>query len=611
MEVPPPPGPPPGPPPPGRSAWPPPFHLAPAPAPVRAAAPPRLLVLGVIAFVFLVYLWNSWNRDFWAPEEPDLAAATKEMGAALRRGDPWALLFPTIGGEPYAEKPPLLYWLALASSLTGADPRTADRLPVALASALALAVTYLAARRSFDGRVALGAIAIQASSYLYFHCGSWYLTDALFAGGTSLAATSFAKTIFEPAEGSAGWAFAGWIGLTLAALAKSALLAPALVLGTILIYVLTKPGGRGIVRELLALRPLWGLATFLGLIGAWYFAAYLRGGSAFLRENVVEQHLLRLVDAESHRQPFWYYLLTCPGDFLPWSPFLPLIVFFAKAHFRRPAPRFFAIWCLWSFLLLSFISSKQGKYLLPMWPALSILLSAALLEGKPESIWEGFLGEGAMRGLTWVLRVPLAVAISAAIAFLLGLHRHMDLSTGSLEVLARTGTVWRWILLALLSGGALYAASIAMRRALRAGRSGRTVAWLALATLSTYLAFSFTYRDLNAVKSARGLCEEVAKVVGDRPLAIYGRNRGAVHYYLDRPVLHLQHLDPFRPGADAERALDAYLAQKEQVFLIIGEDDLRKLEEDFPKYRSRLLRVREGLRFGWRRRAVLATNLQG
>src|SRR5512147_608386 len=53
-------------------------------------------------------------RDPWPPDEPRFALVAQDM---LRSGD---FLFPRIGGDLYADKPPLFFWLiAAATALTG------------------------------------------------------------------------------------------------------------------------------------------------------------------------------------------------------------------------------------------------------------------------------------------------------------------------------------------------------------------------------------------------------------------------------------------------------------------------------------------------------------
>ncbi len=568
-----------------------------------------------------IYIWNSWNRDFWAPEEPDFAAVIKEMERDARNGQYLSLLTPKMGGEIYVEKPPLIYWCAfLARLVTGTDPRFAYRLPVVIAAVLSLWVTYLAGRRFLDGRIAAVACLIQASSFLHFNSGSWFLTDMLFASTCGLAVISLGICIIrEP--GNLRWALLGWFALSIAALSKSALLAPVLILGPVFLSILLKPGGPGIIREVLQLRPLWGFIVFLALVAPWYVFMYLEHGREFLEIHFLEHHISRLVKAESHGgHTFFYYFKMLPVHFLPWSFFIPLAIFYGKVRFRQSGPRFFMIWVFFTFFFLSFISSKQGKYLLPMWPALSLLVAAALLckEKERESVWETFLGEGLLRILAWALKVPIAVIV-AVLAFwlcfdlfeqirlLLGPRWESDVQ----GILENRALMIKLSVLALLAGAGFYAAGVGIGRRLREARLVEAVTYLGGATLFAYLALSFTYGDLNQFKSARALGDEVTKVVGDYKLAMYGRNNAAVHYYVGRRVIHLNYLDYSRADSEEERKLDEYLASEKKVYLLISESDLEELLSNCPKYEKRIHPVLKELRLGSRRRAILATNGEG
>ncbi len=581
----------------------------PPPAPKRRSSWPWMAA--AIALYATLGCLNSWDRDFWAPEEPDFAAVVKEMTERMQAGDGWAWLFPTIGGERYFEKPPFLYWCALVSSrITGLDPHLAYRLPVAMACALALAATYWAGRRFFSGRVAAAACLIQASSYLQYHAASWFLTDGIFAAAVAVAAVSLGNaSLWEP--GGRRWTIIGWTALGVAALSKSVLLAPVLALGPVLLLLVLKRGGPGIVREILGLRPLMGLGIFLGMVLPWYIVMSFKYGTEFFSEHIVKQHFLRLADSFSHERPFWYYMQTLATDFLPWSPFLPLAVYYGKTHFRRPGPRFFMLWFAWGFLLLSCVSSKQGKYLLPLWPALSLLVAAGFLDPERESIWEGFLAEGLLKGAVWAMRVPLGVLVACAAFWGLGFHANLGLPEEWMGYLGRGELVVRWILVALVGTGGLYGASYGVRKFLRQADPARAVACLGAAALLSYAAASFAYESLNEFKSARRLCQEVAQASKGHDLAIYGRSRAAVHYYLTRDIVHLRRIDSLERNSEAEKRLDEYINSAERVFILMTAQDWETLQRDFAPYRGRLHTTIEGLRFGFHRAAVLLSNKSG
>ncbi|HEV2904499.1 MAG TPA: phospholipid carrier-dependent glycosyltransferase, partial [Pyrinomonadaceae bacterium] len=65
----------------------------------------KILFVGLGAF----YLYGLGSLPLVGPDEPRYAQVAREM---LQRGD---FITPTLGGVPWFEKPPLLYWMMMAS----------------------------------------------------------------------------------------------------------------------------------------------------------------------------------------------------------------------------------------------------------------------------------------------------------------------------------------------------------------------------------------------------------------------------------------------------------------------------------------------------------------
>lgn len=122
--------------------------MAPSPKPDRAGnrLQPRrvrtdLLVLGSLCAV-LFFLWpTTHGLTNW--QEGIRALAASDMDT---RGT-W--ITPTVHGQPYLAKPPMVYWLQLAlAQATGSTVSVLHlRLVVAIAASLGVALTYLAGRR--------------------------------------------------------------------------------------------------------------------------------------------------------------------------------------------------------------------------------------------------------------------------------------------------------------------------------------------------------------------------------------------------------------------------------------------------------------------------------
>ena len=574
----------------------------------------RWIVLGLLIGFGALYSAFSWDRDFWAPEEDDFAAVTKEMSAAHE----W--LVPSLSGEPYFEKPPLLFWVALAfSKIPGLPPEVSYRLPIALFGVLGLWVTYLAGSRYMTRDVGVAAMVIQGTSALFFRTSSWLMADVVFSSLVSLALVSFGTvTLREPR--SRRWRILGWLGLAGACLAKSPLLAFYLVAVPLIVFVLFYRKSLAFLYDLIRLRPLWGLLSVAVLVIPWYVWLGIEYGGAFFQEAFVHQHLSRLVDAASHQQPFGYYFSTILTDFLPWTLFLPLAVFHGFVHARNVSHRFFLYWLVLGFVSLSFISSKQGKYLLPLWTPLCTLTAAALLQTERQSLWEGFLRVGGVYVSVWLLRVgAVAVFVAAGVAAFGYSEAMLDLAGGNLSsddavrrLVSSSAFGWK-------AGAGLGAVSVVLGVAsfkvagVRVGSMALQQPYpIAAAAAAMLLVSTVFYSDLNSVKSARTFCESVRDQVGESPLAIYGRRRGSILYFVDRPVKWFPHVDVTASAAAIE-PLKAYLSRPETVYLLINTGapektkDYERLIGNYPRIATLVEEVDRG-RVGSRRTYLLLRN---
>ncbi len=154
---------------------------------------------------------------------------------------------------------------------------------------------------------------------------------------------------------------------------------------------------------------------------------------------IIHQNLERALHAWDHIQPFWRYAQYLAGDFFPWSLLLPaLALFLWKSGARRsPLARFLVLAAVVPFLLLSCSQSKQGKYILMIYPFLALLLAALLQPLTVEAV-----GGTRIRRLGGLLAGALAVpglALAAVTFFHAGgakVQDHLALYQGPLRVCA-------------------------------------------------------------------------------------------------------------------------------------------------------------------------------
>ncbi len=364
-------------------------------------------------------------RDLWAPDEPDFAQCVKEM---QQRGT-W--LMPWLNGLPYDEKPILYYWVMKASNgamafLTGGLGFShglaawALRLPSVVASVVFLGAFQRWATRFMQRDLAKLAVMILASSPLWFWQSQFIQIDLLFAvllawawfcwlGGYLLERGLKEET--TPGEGTR-WFRKGylWVGLAFLAKGPLALVLSVLVLGAFLVW----QRDAGILRRM---RLPSGLGILLLVVLPWYVAAGLQGGAHYVYQLVIHQNFERATKAWDHIQPWWRYLEYLLGDFFPWVLLLPALGFFLRGSgaLRNVTARFLMVAFLVPFLFLSWVQSKQGKYLLPSYPFLALLMAGML---QPVAV-EG-VSPARIRRLGGLLTAGLALLALPLLAVALG-----------------------------------------------------------------------------------------------------------------------------------------------------------------------------------------------
>src|SRR5580693_4073883 len=96
---------------------------------------PRLLWLA-LPLAYFLYFFGLSAAGMVGPDEPRYAS----IGRAMAQSGDW--ITPRLWGQPWFEKPALLYWMIAAGFKLGLGPDLAARLPLAL-----LTVAFLLAYR--------------------------------------------------------------------------------------------------------------------------------------------------------------------------------------------------------------------------------------------------------------------------------------------------------------------------------------------------------------------------------------------------------------------------------------------------------------------------------
>jgi 4-amino-4-deoxy-L-arabinose transferase-like glycosyltransferase len=326
---------------------------------LRNTAP---IVLFTIAVLLIAVTYFS--PEIWQHGEAREALVIQDIVNHQR----WVL--PLRNGE-LPSKPILYHWIAASLALLLGLSDFTVRLPSAIAAMLLAAVTYSLGALGGDRRTALLAVGVLAGTFEFWDSGTEARVDMLFStlvGAALLGWYGWYRSGREIARAAA------YLAAALAVLVKgpAGVVLPALV---VLCFLVLRQDVRSLSKFF-----SWHWVLLVVVIDAgWYLAAYQRGGADFWEKQIVEENFDRFFGAgefstEKHRfsQAFW--LMT---QLFPWS--LVLVAALVRWVRSRRQDRFRCFLHTWwlpifGFFLLS--SGQRAVYLLPIYPAVALLVAA-------------------------------------------------------------------------------------------------------------------------------------------------------------------------------------------------------------------------------------------
>ncbi|HJT90320.1 MAG TPA: glycosyltransferase family 39 protein, partial [Bryobacteraceae bacterium] len=314
---------------------------------------------------YFLYFYRLGATGLLGPDEPRYASIAREMA---RSGD-W--ITPRLWGQPWFEKPALLYWFGAAGFRLGLGPEWAPRLAVAVVAVAFLVFYFRVLRREFGEPSACFATLILGT------CVGW-------VGFSQIAVPDLLLTAFFSAAMllALPWIAKGDERLLPAA---AALLGVAVLAKGLVPLVLALPlAMRGGIRSLLRPRVA---APFLVVALPWYLLCYLRNGGEFLKVFFWQQQFDRFTSgALMHLQPWWFYIPVLLGAMLPWTP-LAALAGGRREAWRDPRRRFLLAWVLFGLLFFSASANKLPGYILPLLPAAAALAALGLSEAGNARAW--------------------------------------------------------------------------------------------------------------------------------------------------------------------------------------------------------------------------------
>ena len=358
---------------------------------------------GLPALTLFTFFILLGSRSLNEPDEGRYSEIAREM---IETGD-W--LVPHLWYLPHLDKPPMTCWLVAASMKLFGQNEWAARLPVALAGISGVWAVFLLGCSMGGRRAGFWSAVILQSSLLYFVMARMLTPDIIVTQFIAWAVYFFWRS-WQAANAECGvrnaeflkWHLAGWVAIAFGFLTKGpiALAIPLVTLAALLIFC-----RRGIFPIKTVFTGLMvGFALFLILAAPWFLAVFQRvpESANYMVLGQAAGHLLGTTIKNRSGNPFYFFGILAAG-LLPWTFLLGWL--WRRSDISNSALRtphsaltkdgwlLVNVWALFTFALFSFSHAKLPAYILPIFPALAVMLALRFFgeerdaESAPRWVW--------------------------------------------------------------------------------------------------------------------------------------------------------------------------------------------------------------------------------
>lgn len=342
----------------------------------------RLDYLWLLAIAVIAIATGLGLRDPWPADEPRFALIARDMVAS---GD-W--LVPRVGGDVYADKPPLFFWLISIAFTTTGSLRWAFLLPSVLSGIGCILLIYDLTRRLWNRETGLIAGILLLGTVQFVWEARQAQIDATLCFWTTLSLYGLLRHLLL----GPNWRcyLLGWAAAGLGVITKGVGFLPLLVL---IPFAFMRTGNWSPrFAAGWSFKWLLGPIAFIFAISLWLVPMLLAARTdpaiaAYRDEILFRQTVTRYTDAWHHIEPFWYFLVeVIPILWLPLTALLPWLLPRWRTAWRKRDLRIVLplCWVVVVVLFFSLSSGKRGVYVLPALPALVLACApyVAELAGK-------------------------------------------------------------------------------------------------------------------------------------------------------------------------------------------------------------------------------------
>jgi 4-amino-4-deoxy-L-arabinose transferase-like glycosyltransferase len=322
------------------------------------------------AAAFLL-LWGLGSRNLWS-SEGRWAEITREM--FLSRD----FFHPTIGGEPYFDKPLLTYWvIAAITAVSGRLDEFVIRLPSVIAALIALACTMYLGTRLWSrsvGRLAGGLLLTSFGFLMYSRVAS--------AESENLAAIVLAVMWYWIRRDKPGFVsflvfyLIMFIGSHMKGL--TAFVVPVLV---VLPDLLREKRWKWLFWPSHLVALIIGIAIYL----TPFIYAEMTNPKGYQENGLFlafQENIIRFVKPYDHKGPFYLYFGVVPLLTLPWIPLFIGAIMSSIKNWKKLS--YNTRWLITSIVLIfvffTISGSRRNYYILPILPFCMLLIAVFLTE---------------------------------------------------------------------------------------------------------------------------------------------------------------------------------------------------------------------------------------